>query len=345
MSRTRRLAALALGATLILGRGIVASAQDITIRVPAIADSISPAPEIVVQGTPLPIALQPSIVQLEFFTDPSLAGAPFLVRNATGASASFLVPQLLPERTRVFLRARVIDAAGVVRQQTVAMFTVRSWLRLVDPIAATNNVLFTRQPRFVWSSPAITLPPGPWEYQLFIVNTRTGNVDQQPRAISDTSFVPTTPLEACTSYSWRVQARAISGTPTDQVIVSSPGTFVIQTAECPSATIFYQNFPNPFGRGTLGDRTCFWFDLLRRATVRLTVYDLQLHEVRRVIPPAQMDSGAYGRQNSANQSGCDNRFSWDGRDNNGRQVPAGVYIAVFIADGVRSTKKILYKGP
>ncbi len=120
---------------------------------------------------------------------------------------------------------------------------------------------------------------------------------------------------------------------------------MIQTADCPTATFFYQNFPNPFGRG-LQPNTCFWFDLAHHATVSLTVYDIRGRRVRTIVPgvlPAQLDSGAYGRQNGSD-GGCDARAQWDGRDAAGRPVPPGVYIAIFTADGLRSSIKILYRG-
>jgi hypothetical protein len=207
-----------------------------------------------------------------------------------------------------------------------------------------NDVLFTRQPTFVWSSPAVTLPPGPWTYDITITNTANGTISRS--SVGDTTFVPSNPLEACTSYRWSVHARMVNGPPSDQVTVNSPGTFVIQTAECPTATFFYQNFPNPFGHG-LQPNTCFWFDLAHRARVSLTIYDLRGRRVKVIVPgilAAQLDSGAYGRQ-SPTQGGCDGRTEWDGRDANGRPVPAGAYIAIFTADGRRSTIKVLYKGP
>lgn len=347
MRRWRRSAALALASALIVGGARAGSAQGITIRViPTTSDSISPAPVIEVQGAPVPVPLQPSTVTLELSREP-LFRAPFLVRSEVGAAASFVVESLLPERTEIYFRARIIDAAGVVVAQKVDSFPVRSWLRLVDPVAASNNVVFTNKPRFVWSSPAISLPPGPWQYEITIFNTRTGIRFQGPNLTSDTSYVFPTPLDACTSYKWSVLARATNGGPNDQVMIAAPGTFVIQSPECPSLTLLYQNFPNPFGRGALSGTTCFWFDLAHRSTVTLTIYDIRLHEVKRIVPgglATRLDSGAYGRHPDS-QSGCDTRLSWDGTDGRGHTVPSGVYIAVFVADGVKSTKKILFKGP
>jgi hypothetical protein len=331
----------------------------VTISIGTVNDSISPAPPILVQGTAGPPELGPYSISLEIALEPQFR-APILVTASASLSMSVQVDSLLPERTRVYFRARIIDRQGQVHEE-IRSFPVQSWLRLVSPMRRSNDVLFTRQPPFIWSTPGITLPPGPWSYVLSIVNTGTGAVDQQyPNpTVKDTLissgsslvpaavFVPPVPLEACTSYSWRVTARATNGGSKDQITIASPGTFVIQTAECPTATIFYQNFPNPFGHGASSDVTCFWFDLAREADVKLTVYDVRLRVVRSIFPgtgSGHFTAGAYGRQ-AGSVGGCDTRFSWDGRDNNGRPVPSGVYIAAFEADGVRTTKKILFLGP
>lgn len=348
MIRRRRAAALVASVARVVLLVLVAAtarAQSISIGIATIADSISPAPVMLVQAITPPDQTGATIT-LELAAEGQFR-APFLVRSASGSSASFVVDQLLPERTVVFFRARLLDQAGTVIAESVISRRVRSWLRLVSPTRATNDVLFSRQPQFVWSSPAITLPPGPWQYSVVVINTASG-VATAPQTVNDTTFVPSFQLDACTSFRWQVTARAVNGDATSQTTVTSPGTFVIQTPDCPTATIFYQNFPNPFGRGTPQSVTCFWFDLARTAAVKLTVYDIRLREVRHVVPgrlPSQLVAGAYGRQNDANQSGCDGTLSWDGRDDAGRDVPPGVYVAVFDADGIHSVKKIVYRGP
>jgi hypothetical protein len=338
----RRTAALAIVAGMVGLRG--AGAQSVTVSVPVVNDSISPAPPILVQGTPGPPSLGPYSLSLEVALEPQFR-APFIIRASSAMTLSVQADSLFPELGRVYFRGRLVNTLGQVVREDVRSFPVRTWLRLVSPTRRSNDVLFTRQPQFIWSSPGITLPPGPWQYVLSIINTKSGDL-AQATTVNDTSFVLTSPLEACTSYSWRVTARAVNGGSRDQVTIASPGTFVIQTAECPTATIFYQNFPNPFGHGGTSDITCFWFDLARDADVKLTIYDIRLRVVRSIIPGAgsgRFGAGAHGRQGSGGGA-CDSRFSWDGRDGSGRSVPAGVYIAAFEADGVRTTKKILFLG-
>jgi len=341
MRGRRRHSALALVVGLMAGVTDRGSAQAVSLSLAVVNDSISPAPQILVQGTPGPPALGPYNVTLEVALEP-LFCAPFLVRSSSNLSPSFQVDSLLPERTVVYFRARIFDRLGNFHED-ILFFPVHSWLRLISPTRSVNDVLFTRQPTFTWSTPPVTLPPGPWTYEITITNTANGQVKQF--TVNDTTFVPPTPLDACTSYRWNVHANMVNGPASDQITANSPGTFVIQTAECPTATLLYQNFPNPFGGG-LQPNTCFWFDLAHRTTVSLNVYDLRGRHVRTIVPgllPAQLDSGAYGRQ-SGTEGGCNTSLQWDGRDAAGRNAPPGVYIAIFIADGLRSTIKILYRG-
>ena len=343
MMARRRIAALVLGMSIAAGGARVAAAQSVNLSLAVFQDSISPAPAILVEGTPGPDNLAPYTITLEVALEPQFR-SPVFVGSSSDLSPKFAIDSLLPERKTAYFRARIIDRLGEVHE-VIRSYPVRSWLRLVSPTRAINDVLFTRRPTFTWSSPGITLPPGPWSYDVTITNIATGLYDQY-RA-SDTTFVPPNPLDACTSYRWSVHARAVNGGAHDEITLNSPGTFVIQSSECPTATVFYQNFPNPFGRGASQPVTCFWFDLAHRSTVKLTVYDLRLRPVKRIVPgilPAQLDSGAYGRQNMGGDGGCDARLSWDGTDDRGQSVPPGVYIAVFEADGFRSTRKIVYRG-
>lgn len=338
----RRHAALVLGMSIALG-GRMAAAQSVNLVMAVIQDSISPAPAILVEGTPAPEDLGPYTITLEVALEPQFR-SPVFVGSSPTLSATFVIDSLLPAGKIANFRARIIDRTGAVHE-IVRSFPVHSWLRLISPTRTINDVLFTRQPTFAWSSPGVTLPPGPWTYDITITDIATGRFQQ--RSTADTTFVPPSPLDACTSYRWSVHARAVNGGAHDEITLTSPGTFVIQSAECPTATIFYQNFPNPFGRGASQPMTCFWFDLAHRSTVKLTIYDLRLRPVKRIVPgilPAQLDSGAYGRQSASADGGCDARLSWDGTDDRGQSVPPGVYIAVFEADRFRATKKIVYRG-
>jgi len=79
----------------------------------------------------------------------------------------------------------------------------------------------------------------------------------------------------------------------------------------PPTTLLYQNFPNPFPAGGR-DSTCIWFDLAGRG-------------------------GAGGPT-------CDPRLMWDGRADDGRVVPAGVYLYKLTARGVIQFRRIVFRG-
>lgn len=334
-------------AVFLAGASRPVAAQSLTFRFTGTeGDSISPAPVISVFGEQVPPDAQPATIQLLVSLEAQFR-SPFIAQTRSGLNVQFLLDSLLPERNVVYFRAVLIDRFGVVRASRDSATRVRSWLRLTSPNRPTNS-LFTRTPRFEWSSPEITLPPGPWEYSISIFNVGLGRVAQERFGLTSTSFVPE-PLEACTSYRWSVTATAINAPRPQSVTVQSVGTFGIFTAECPSATVLFQNFPNPFGRGQSSDKTCLWFDLAHRSSVKLTVYDSRLREVRRIVPSvgvaAVLDSGAYGRESPNDLTGCDPNFEWDGRDDRGRFVPSGVYIAILEADGRRDSKKLLFFAP
>ncbi len=348
MTVGRRLAALLIGAAVILGSK-TASAQTVTLAISALTgDSTSPAPFMTVTGFTTKPEFAPYSVSLALATEPQFR-SPFYARTAPGEFATFTIDSLMPQRTVVYFRARLIDRFGTVVAQAVAQHPVRSWLRLVSPRRGPTTIVETRTPTFVWSSPAITVPPGLWSYDLSVINTQTGHEDFSQPGLSDTSFTFAGPLQANTSYSWQVRARATNSTGAGEVTVSSQGTFVISSPNAPTVTLFYQNFPNPFGQGTRSQLTCLWFDLAHPSRVRLTIYDIRQHPVRHLLPGPfgnnSLPIGGYGRENVDTQTGCDNRLAWDGKDDSGRNVPAGLYLAIFEGDNTRSSIKIVFKGP
>lgn len=344
MSRRRRAAAWLLAVAL-AGFALPLPAQSISLAIANLqSDSMAPSPVMLVSATQHRPDLGPYTVSLELSTEPAFA-RPFYVEAVEGEIGTFSIDSLLPEKTIIYLRARLIDRFGLVSAEARQQHPVQAWVRLIAPLGLN---LKTRHPKFVWSSPPITLPPGPWDYELAIINTAT-NRPAQIAHITDTSFTPSAPLEVNTSYRWQVTAKAQNSRGVGEVVARSAGTFVI--AGEPTATVLYQNFPNPFGQSR--PITCFWFDLARPSKVRLTIYNLRLQRVRTILPrpgdSETLDVGVHGRRDADDQTGChagqsDATIFWDGRDDAGRFVPPGVYIAEFQGDGVRSTIKMLYKG-
>lgn len=325
-----------------------AAAQSITLGVPLVAgDSVSPAPPITVTALPGPPEFGPYSVAIELSLEPQFR-TPFFVDASSTLSATFELDSLMQQRTIVYFRAELTDNFGRVVATALAQHPVQSWLRLVSPLGGTPTIVNTRTPRFTWSSPPITCRCGLFVYDLSVINTANGATLLRG-GLSDTTFVFSDSLESNTSYRWQVHAHTQSGPPSDQITLVSSSTFVVASAEQPTFTLFYQNFPNPFGQGTRSSFTCFWFDLARASPVTLTIYDIRLHEVRHIVPGpiggGTLPLGSYGRENLGQQTGCDQRLAWDGRDDAGRMVPAGLYLAVFEGAGVRTSKKVLYRGP
>lgn len=114
----------------------------------------------------------------------------------------------------------------------------------------------------------------------------------------------------------------------------------------PPVTLLYQNFPNPFP--ALGqDATCLSFDLARSSDVQLDILDLRGSPVRRLVPGPGLGpvlaAGRYGRSDTGGAP-CDPRLLWDGRADNGRDVPAGVYLYKLRASGVTQFRRIVFRG-
>lgn len=348
MSGWRRATAWLLVVAALAARPI--AAQSVALAIANLkADSVSPAPTMTVTAIQARPELGPFAITLEMSTEAAFA-RPFYIESVDGAVGSFVIDSLLPEKTRIFFRTRLFDRFGNVLAEQQQQHPVQAWVQLIAPPQQSLANLDTRSVRFIWRSPPITLPPGPWKYELTAFNTRTGNPAFLVQTF-DTSFVvaDTVSLEANASYRWQVRARASSGRGVGEVIARSAGTFVITTKDRPTATVFYQNFPNPFGKDERSASTCLWFDLGEPSTVKLTIYNVRLQRVRVMVPgpigSGILPAGAYGRGDPTTQTGCDVRLEWDGRDDNGRTVPSGIYVAEFVANGVRTTKKMYFKAP
>ena len=322
-----------------------ASAQGTAVIVLPREDPFPAAPEIFVRAVGFADSLGPFSVRLRLALDPNFG---LVVYDSTiaRADARFELLKLLPENREIFAEATVLDRNQQARSRTVAPAgRTGPRLLLVSPPGRTSVSLNTRTPRFAWRAASVTLPPGPWIFELFITNVATGETRSQ-LGITDTVFVWRDTLQANTSYRWRVVARLANGLPVDSAIASSPSSFVIAPSDAPLTTLLYQNFPNPFPAPSSAT-TCFWFDLQTRSHVELTIHDIRGHRVRTMVPgqlPAELPSGRYGRLSEIDASGCDSRLAWDGTADDGRVVPAGVYLVRLKTDAALSSKKIVFRG-
>jgi hypothetical protein len=210
---------------------------------------------------------------------------------------------------------------------------------LSDPAGAVTDSV---QPTFTWTSPVVAAPPGPFRYDLFVQRVPEPVPAFGVAGLTSTSFRMPVPLERNTAYRWSLVAHAGS----DTSLAASRGPFLVLDASTPSATLLYQNFPNPFPGGGR-DSTCLWFDLATTGVVAVEILDLRGNPVRRFVPgpdfPSILTAGRYGRGQPGGAT-CDPRLMWDGRAGDGRLLPAGVYLYKLKATGIVLFKRIVFRG-
>jgi agmatine/peptidylarginine deiminase len=100
------------------------------------------------------------------------------------------------------------------------------------------------------------------------------------------------------------------------ILAGATGAAVVTSDAGPAA------FPNPFR-----DRTHFRFELKYPDRVQLAVYDVRGRLVRRLVD-GQRPAGA-------------TEIDWDGRDDDGRPVPAGVYFFRLRAAGIAHARPVV----
>jgi hypothetical protein len=308
--------------------------NDLTPTFSAVASGFDPGDE--------PVAITLQVAPRADFAPPLLIDS-----TAVGAAIEARPKTPLPSGGAVYWRAIARSGRGEqVASPTVGPRAVMPWVVLLLPPEDGTAPLQPSRPRFLWTSPDVGSPPGPFEYELRILPS-SGGAPLLTLVTLDTTVVPETALEANRSYRWAVHARLLAGGAADTALATSAGTFFIAATSAPRATLLYQNFPNPFPREGR-DATCVWFDLARATTVRLDVYDLRGRLVRRIIPgpewPALLASGRYGRAPAPAEGGCDPRLTWNGTSDDGRAVRPGVYLLRLRTGDGSSVRKMLFEG-
>jgi len=89
------------------------------------------------------------------------------------------------------------------------------------------------------------------------------------------------------------------------------------------AVKLYQNYPNPFN-----PTTTIRFDIPERSAVYLRIYDIGGRLVGNLIEGTWYDEGTWSTE-------------WDGRNDEGRLVPSGVYFLFIEAAGQESSRKLV----
>ncbi|UCH66017.1 MAG: T9SS type A sorting domain-containing protein, partial [Ignavibacterium sp.] len=87
-------------------------------------------------------------------------------------------------------------------------------------------------------------------------------------------------------------------------------------------SILFQNYPNPFN-----SQTVISFQIKTAAIVKLEIYNLLGNKIQTLVDEYK-GVGPYSE-------------SWDGKDENGLQVPTGIYFYRLRANDYTQTKKLL----
>lgn len=287
----------------------------------------------------LPLQLRVQVALSADFNPPLFADT-----TVTGTQATVVIPRLLPQETRVWWRAIARTPQGkLVVSNAEGPRRTLPWVSLIFPNNLNGTTVTTTRPTFLWTAVGLLPPVAPWRYTIEISRSSDGLV-VLTGTLADTLYTPFVDLESNTSYRWAVSAVAGTG---DSIRVVNASSFVIASPNAPIATVMFQSFPTPFPNDRL-QTTCIWFDLRQQSVVVLDVFDIHGNHVKRILPGrglgGTLPPGRYGRVALGSDSGCDDRLTWDGTDDTGRFVPAGVYIIRFSGDGVTTTRKVLFKG-
>jgi hypothetical protein len=143
----------------------------------------------------------------------------------------------------VYWRALVEQDARAAISEITGPRVVPIWVELLEPASTPRAISSTRGNRSFAGARRAWIPmPGPWRYELEIL--ASGQSVFGAANIADTIYRIPSPLQANTSYRWRLTA-LLPGSPL-RVTAESPGSFVIIDPPLPTSTLMYQNFPNPF---------------------------------------------------------------------------------------------------
>lgn len=304
----------------------------------------SVVPQFTVRATDVDDADRPLTLTLQLSDRADFAGTPLLERTGVGDSIKVTPEHPLPSTIPVYWRARVRTARA---QEFVSDITgprvTSAWVRLVEPNSSRGVTLDSRRPKFIWSPAQVPPALGPWSFILTVENTATRQ-SLHLGPMRDTTAIPNVDLETNSSYRWGVTSLLGSG---DTAVTRSDASFVIVEPGAPTVTLLYQNFPNPFPTATSAT-TCVWFDLHKATRATLTVHDIRGGLIRTIVPSSTLSGGflpgRYGRGVVGSNTGCDLRFSWDGRGDDGRPVATGVYLIRLKTDYSVSFKRALYRG-
>ena len=179
--------------------------------------------------------------------------------------------------------------------------------------------------------PSYQLPPKPHE-GIFDVRFKDGW-----KAVKDYGEVEVMSTTETLTIAYDIQINAgnqynwVLSSESDEHILENTGEFTVPSADrfilkresaLPETFTLYQNYPNPFN-----PITTLRYDLPEQAFVTLTIYDMLGREITQLVSTTQ-DAGF-------------RLVQWEGTDNMGRAVSAGVYLYQIRAGEFTQTKKMV----
>jgi len=109
-----------------------------------------------------------------------------------------------------------------------------------------------------------------------------------------------------------------------EVQIGNSGLSTIsETENIPKMYLLSQNFPNPFN-----PMTNIKYSLPKESNVKIIIYNVAGKEIRTLV-------------NQNHPAGYQNVI-WDGKDNNGRLVSAGIYLCQMVTDEFRKVRKMTF---
>ncbi|MCB2206020.1 putative Ig domain-containing protein [bacterium] len=167
----------------------------------------------------------------------------------------------------------------------------------------------------------------PTDIVTYIVRLKSSNMDTVITGLPTNELVLDSDVfEFSRLYTWTVSATDGYDTVSTQASYTfrtpSPTPVEDLSSSLPADVELHQNFPNPFR-----SKTQINFSLQHSAVARLEVFDLSGRRLA-TLTHASFMQGAH-------------RVEWDGRDDQGKAVPAGTYLAVLTTPHVQKTVSML----
>jgi hypothetical protein len=263
----------------------------------------------------VPLFAQPVTYRLRIAHDSGL-GAPIV--DTVLAGELYALRRPLKSGAPLFWRVDATSATNVTASTgPVGPIAIPAWARLTALADSAGSATTEVQPLFTWSPVAITSPPGPFSYDLFVRRSTSQIETFSAGGLTDTTFRLPQPLERNATYRWELVVHAAA----DTSRVSTPAPFVVLDASRRPPRCCIRTSPTRSPRRPAPPH-------LVRPRVRVDglarVLDLRGGVVAACCP-APISRRAAGRPVQARGPAaglCDPRFAWDGRADDGRWLPA-----------------------